>query len=132
MVPGAPKPLARQKLVLDADYLGAAHTFLKGLTIDSNSMAFDAFREVGPGGHFFGCKHTLANYQTAFHESRLADVQSYENWSDAGQLSAAQRANSFWKNELQEYTAPPLDLAIDEKLQAFMAQKRESMPDIWH
>ena len=44
-----------EKLVLDADYLGAAHTFLKGLPLDKNALALNAFEEVKPGAHFFGC-----------------------------------------------------------------------------
>ena len=121
-----------EKLVLDADYLGAAHTFLKGLSVDVDELAFDAFREVGPGGHFFGCAHTLAHYKTAFHENELADTNSFENWVDEGQLDAAQRANRYWKEVLDQYEPPPLDPAIDEELQAFMTNRKKSMPDIWH
>ena len=57
-----------EKLVLDADYLGAVHTLLGGLPVDSGALAFDAFKEVGPGNHFFGCAYTLSRYETAFHE----------------------------------------------------------------
>ena len=121
-----------EKLVLDADYLGAAHTFLKGLSMDTNALAFDAFKEVTPGTHFFGCAHTLANYETAFHESELADTGSFENWVDAGQHDSIQRATTRWKETLRHYEPPPLDPAIDEELQAFMLQKKKNMPDIWH
>ena len=121
-----------EKLVLDADYLGAAHTFLKGLPVDFDKLTLDAFKEVGPGGHFFGCAHTLAHYETAFHENELADTNSFENWVDAGKLDAAQRANRYWKTALDEYEAPPLDPGTDEELQAFMTNRKKNMPDIWH
>ena len=121
-----------EKLVLDADYLGAAHTFLKGLPLDTNALALNAFEEVAPGNHFFGCAHTVANYKTAFFESELGDTASFENWVDAGQKDAIQRANIYWKESLRRYEPPPLDIAIDEELQAFMAQRKQNMPDIWH
>ena len=121
-----------EKLVLDADYLGAAHSLLKGLPIDTNTLALNAFKEVEPGSHFFGCAHTVANYETAFFESELGDTGSFENWIDACQRDAMQRANTYWKESLQRYEPPPLDLAVDEELQAFMANKKQSMPDIWH
>jgi trimethylamine--corrinoid protein Co-methyltransferase len=121
-----------EKLVLDADYLGSAHTFLKGLPVETSDLAFEAFREVGPGGHFFGCAHTLANYETAFHEQKLSDTDSYENWSDKGQLDSVQRANRHWKEVLASYEAPHLDPSIDEELKEFMDRKKEAMPDIWH
>lgn len=124
--------MSYEKLMLDADYLGALHVMARGLPLDRNAFARDAFAEVGPGNHFFGCGHTLANYETAFYESALSDTQSFENWRDAGGEDAVTRANAKWKAELAAYEPPPFDPGIDESLQAFMARKKESMPDIWH
>ena len=50
---------------MDADLLGALHTYLDGVKIADNELALDAVGEVGPGNHFFGCAHTMANYETA-------------------------------------------------------------------
>lgn len=124
--------MSYEKLVLDADYLGALHVFLRGLPLDENAFAMDAFRETGPGNHFFGCEHTLKNYETAFYESEIADTQSFENWRDEGETDATLRANAKWKQMLETYEAPPLDPAIDEHLRAYTARKKETMPDIWH
>ncbi len=124
--------ISYEKLVLDADYLGALHVFLKGLALDDNALAIDAFREVGCGNHFFGCEHTKANYQTAFYESELSDTQSFENWRDGGSQDAVVRANRKWKRMLEDYQAPPLDAAVDENLREFMTKKKHTMPDIWH
>ena len=121
-----------EKLVLDADHLGAVHTLPGGLPLDANALAMDAFREVDPGGHFFGCSHTLSNYETAFHECEIADTDSYENWSDAESKDSMTRANAKWKETLPAYQAPTLDPAIDEALREFMARKKASTPDIWH
>ncbi len=123
--------ISYEKLMLDADHLGALHIFLRGLALDDNAFAMDAFAEVGPGNHFFGAAHTLANYETAFYESELADVQSFENWHDGGELDSVVRANRKWKQLLADYEAPPLDDATDEALQDFMARRKKSMPDIW-
>ena len=121
-----------EKLVLDADHLGAVHTLLGGLAVDSETLALDAFREVGPGNHFFGCAHTLSRYETAFHECEIADTDSYENWRDAGSRDSMMRANAKWKEILRACESPPLDASVDEGLREFMARKKTSMPDIWH
>ena len=121
-----------EKLVLDADYLGALHVFLRGLDFDENAFATDAFGEVGPGNHFFGSAHTLANYETAFYESELSDSQSFENWHDAGEEDSVVRANRKWKQILRDYEDPGLGHDIDEALTEFVATRKESMPDIWH
>jgi len=124
--------MSYEKLVLDADYLGALHVFLKGLDLDENAFAMDAFREVGPGNHFFGCAHTMANYETAFYESDFADTQSFENWRDGGEQDSVIRANAKWKQMLATYEAPSIDPSIDENLRAFVAKKKEALPDIWY
>lgn len=121
-----------EKLMLDADYLGALHVFLKGLKLDEYAFAMDAFREVAPGTHFFGCAHTMKNYRNAFYESELGDTQSFENWRDEGEMDAVVRANVKWKRMLRDYEAPTLDPSIDEHLQTFMAKRKEAMSDIWH
>ena len=110
---------------------GAAH-LSRGIPLDDNPLALDSFREVGPGKHFFGCAHTLRNYETAFWDSGTADNTSFEQWRDAGEKDAMRRANEKWRAMLRTYEAPPLDPAIDEALQAFMTEKKQSRPDMWH
>ncbi|NMG39383.1 trimethylamine methyltransferase [Chelativorans sp. ZYF759] len=124
--------MSYEKFVLDCDLCGALHTYLDGIKIDDNELALDAFREVGPGNHFFGCAHTMANYQTAFWESGLADNDPFETWSEAGEDDAATRANRQWKKTLAEYEAPPLDPGIADGLEDFMARRKAGMEDAWY
>jgi len=124
--------MSYEKFVLDCDLCGALHTYLDGIRIDDNELALDAFREVGPGNHFFGCAHTMANYQTAFWETALADNDPFETWSEGGGEDAAVRANRAWKKTLADYQAPPLDPGIAEGLADFMARKKAGMDDAWY
>jgi trimethylamine--corrinoid protein Co-methyltransferase len=121
-----------EKFIMDFDQLGAMHVLARGIEIDENAQAMDALREVGPGGHFLGCAHTQANFETAFYRSSVADNNSVEQWEAEGKQDAAQRANTIWKRMLAEYEAPPIDPAIDEALLDFIARKKASMPDAMH
>ena len=89
----------------------------------------EAFQQVEPGGHFLGCAHTQANFESAFYRSTIADNNSVEQWMEEGSKDAATRANALWKKMLSEYEAPPLDSAIDEALRAFIDKRKASMPD---
>ena len=124
--------MSYEKFVMDADFCGALHTYLDGVRIDDNQLALDAFAEVGPGRHFFGCAHTMANYETAFWDSQVADTESFEKWQAAGGEDAAARANRRWKQALAEYEAPPLDEAVDEALRDFMARRKAAVEDAWY
>ena len=118
-----------EKFVIDADRCASMEVFAQGIGLDENEQALDAIREVGPGGHYLGCEHTQRNFRSAFYRSTTADNNSYEQWSEAGGLDQATRANRMWKTMLAEYEAPPIDPGIDEALLEFIAKRKASMPD---
>jgi trimethylamine--corrinoid protein Co-methyltransferase len=118
-----------EKLILDADQLGMMDKFVKGVDLSENAQAVDAIIENGPGNHFFGTAHTLANFETAFYRSETADNNSYEQWLEEGSLDAAQRATRIWKKQLAEYEKPAMDPGIEEALNEFVETKKASMPD---
>ena len=116
-----------EKLILDAEMLQLMRSFLDPLQIDESTLAFDAMQEVGPGGHFFGAAHTLARFDRAFYEPMLSDWRNFENWTDAGAKTGTERANGIWKELLRTYEQPPLDPAIDEELEAYVARRTEEI-----
>jgi trimethylamine--corrinoid protein Co-methyltransferase len=118
-----------EKFVMDFDQLGAMHVLARGIDLSDNGQAMEAFQQVEPGGHFLGCAHTQANFESAFYRSSIADNNSVEQWQEEGSKDAAQRANALWKKMLAEYEPPALDPARDEALRAFIDQRRASMPD---
>ena len=124
--------MSYEKFMLDADLCGALHSYLDGIRIDDNQLALDAFKEVGPGNHFFGCAHTMANYETAFWDSDLADNEPFEKWEAAGSTDAATRANALWKKRLAEFEAPALDAGIRQGLEEFVAAKKAGIRDMWY
>jgi trimethylamine--corrinoid protein Co-methyltransferase len=121
-----------EKFVMDADHLGMMHVLAGGLSLDENGFALDAFKEVGPGKHFLGSAHTMANYRDAFYISEIADSDSFEQWQDAGGKDAVQRAHERCNAMLATYEPPPLDEATDEALRAFIEQRREAVADSWY
>jgi trimethylamine---corrinoid protein Co-methyltransferase len=118
-----------EKFVMDADQLAMMQILAEGMDMSERGQALDAIREVDAGGHFLGCAHTQENFETAFHESTIADYSSYEQWSLEGKLTAEQRANRVWKKMLAEYQDPGLDQARDEALLDFMSRRRAILTD---
>ena len=78
-----------EKFILDADQCGMMAVFVKGVDLSENGQALDAIRANGPGQHFLGTAHTLANFETAFYRSEIADNNSFEQWLEDGGLDAA-------------------------------------------
>ena len=121
-----------EKFVMDADQLGTLHKMAAGVPSDDNAQAMDALREVGPGGHFLGCAHTQANYQSAFWRSDLLDYKPFETWQEEGARDTQTLATQRVKTLLDTYIAPPLDPGIEAKLRAYVAEKKVSVPDSFY
>ena len=121
--------MSYEKFVMDVDQLGAFHTLAQGLPLDDNAFAMEAFREIGPGKHYLGSAHTLANYQTAFYDFELADNNSFEQWSAEGAHDQLWRANRRWQALLASYEAPALEPATDEALREYVERRKRAMPD---
>ena len=114
-----------EKYVIDAELLNWVSAYLDGFELSEDALGIEAVREVGPGGHFFGCAHTQARYATAFHAPFLSDWRNYETWEETGAVDATKRANSVWKQILLEFEPPPMDPGIREELEAFVARRKE-------
>ncbi len=113
-----------EKMVVDAEMIQGMTEFMRPLEVNDDTLAVDAIKEVGPGGHFFGSAHTLARYENAFYAPLVSDWRNYETWRLAGGVEAAQHANAIWKQLLAEYTPPPIDPGIDEALKAYVAKRK--------
>jgi len=87
-----------EKFVMDCDQLGMMQAMAGGIDLSENGQGLGAMREVGPGGHYLGCAHTQANFETAFYRSTIADNNSYEQWLSDGELRAEDRARAVQKN----------------------------------
>jgi trimethylamine---corrinoid protein Co-methyltransferase len=118
-----------EKFVMDADQCGMLAVFMKGVDLSENGQAIEAILANGPGQHFLGSAHTLANFETAFYRSEVVDNNSFEQWQEDGSLDTPQRANRIWKRMLAEYEAPPIDPAVDEALTDFIARRKAAFPD---
>ena len=122
-----------EKLVMDSDRLGGYQKLLSaGLDVSDEALASDAYGEVKPGGHFLGCAHTMRNYQTAFYEPILSDSTNVESWEEEGAEDMRARAFQRWKTMLAEYQEPPMEAAQREELEAFVAKRKEELPDAWY
>jgi trimethylamine--corrinoid protein Co-methyltransferase len=118
-----------EKFILDADTAGMAGALMKGVDMSENGQAMDPLLTTGPGQHYLGTEHTLANFETAFWRSETADSNSFEQWESEGSKDAAARAHERWRQMLSDYEPPPLDDQIDHALQGWIQERKDSFPD---
>jgi len=118
-----------EKFVMDADQLGTLQKMAQGVDASENGQAMGAIAEVGPSGHYLGCEHTQANFKEAFWRSNLFDYKPFETWDEEGAHDTQALATKRVKYLLDNYQQPALDPEVLGRLEAYVAEKKASMPD---
>ena len=113
-----------EKFILDIEMLQMFAEVFQPVGASPADLGIEAVAEVGAGGHFFGCAHTMERYRSAFYAPLVSDWRNYGTWHDDGAKTATQRANAIWKATLAKYVPPPRDPAVIEALDAFVERRK--------
>ena len=113
-----------EKLMIDAEILQGLDAALSPVEVTDDTLALDAIREVGPGGHFFGAAHTMTRYTNAFYTPLLSDWSNFGAWQAAGGREALARAHDLMNAALAAWEPPPLDPARAEAMADFVARRK--------
>ncbi|MFP3915926.1 MAG: trimethylamine methyltransferase family protein [Actinomycetota bacterium] len=118
-----------EKFVLDADQVSMAASLVAGVDMSENGLAPETLLDHAPGEHYLGTQHTLANFETAFWTSNLADNTSFEQWHDTGGKDSVARAHETWRRLLGEYEPPALDESVRDELDEFVARRKSQLQE---
>jgi trimethylamine---corrinoid protein Co-methyltransferase len=114
-----------EKFILDIEMLQMFAEVFQPVGAAASDIALDAVSEVGPGGHFFGCAHTMERYRSAFYAPLVSDWRNFGSWADDGGKTATERASGIWRDTLARYVAPKRDPAVVGALDAYVAKRTE-------
>ena len=115
-----------EKFVMDCEVLQMIQRYFETATFATteDDIAFDAIKEVGPSGHYFGCQHTQDRYTKAFYAPIASDWRNFEAWELDGAVWTPERAHRIYKSILNEFEAPPMDAGHKEALMDFVARRK--------
>src|ERR1700676_2914052 len=112
-----------EKFILDIEMLQMFAEVFQPVGAAPSDLALDAVAEVGAGGHFFGCAHTMERYRSAFYAPLVSDWRNSGSWADDGSKTATERASGIWQDVLARYVAPPRDPAVVEALDSYVVRR---------
>jgi trimethylamine---corrinoid protein Co-methyltransferase len=118
-----------EKFIVDIELLQMLKVEFTPLEIDESTLAFDAHQEVGHGGHFLGCQHTMERFRTCFYRPFVNSSDNYDRWMRNGAKDAAARARDVAQRKLSEFEPPPLDDAVREELAEYVTRRRRELGD---
>jgi trimethylamine--corrinoid protein Co-methyltransferase len=119
-----------EKLALDVELLQQFRRQAQGIGFSEEELAFDALKEVGPGGLYLASPHTRQHFKEWLFMSPLFQTPDFATWEMSGSETTEIAANRAWKQLLDSYEDPGLDPAIDQELQAYMRSRRDA-PDLF-
>ena len=95
-----------EKFISDMDMVQVFAELCTAASATDDDIGFNALAEVQPGGHFFGCDHTMQRYATEFYQPLSWDWSNFGTWTERGAIETAERSTGLWQNILAEHTPP--------------------------
>jgi trimethylamine--corrinoid protein Co-methyltransferase len=99
--------LSYEMLLMDSEIWSILHAMFQGIVVNSETLALDIIRAVGPGGSFLGQRHTRQHMREHW-QPTLIDRRPYDQWQqnkDGARVWALQKAQQI----LQEYHPIAID-----------------------
>lgn len=116
-----------EKLVIDCEVFRYIKKLINGINISPETLAFEAMKEVGPGGDFLAHEHTLKSFRQEYEFSELFNRQSRMDWQTSGGKEileqAREKVNKIVTNTQLNRLSPEVDKALDEKMDSILKRK---------
>jgi trimethylamine--corrinoid protein Co-methyltransferase len=109
--------LSYEKLVIDDTICGMAQRLIRGVDVNDDTLALDAIRRVGAGGHFLADKHTVEWFKKElFIPSELVDRLDLKLWKEQGSKDTFTRAKEIARKIIRDHKPEPLAPDIERDL----------------
>jgi trimethylamine--corrinoid protein Co-methyltransferase len=79
-----------EMMVFTAEMISMMRSFMKGVSLDAESLALEVIHKVGPGGDFLTARHTLNHFRDLW-QPRLFDRRRADDWIAGGSQRLGQR-----------------------------------------
>jgi trimethylamine--corrinoid protein Co-methyltransferase len=111
--------VAYEQYVLDDEIIGMCSRVLEGIKTGEEYCAFEAIREVGPGGSFMTSRHTLDHmYTEVINALGVSDHSRREDWVQEGGKDARERARELARKHIKENKKVYFGSELEKKLRS--------------
>lgn len=109
-------------LVLSDEIIAMAKRFLRGISVDDETLALPVIEAVGPGGNYLGEDHTLRHFRSEYWFPRLLDRSNLANWQAAGSRTLEQRVRERVLAIIEGPAPAPLGDELEASLRQIIAR----------
>jgi trimethylamine--corrinoid protein Co-methyltransferase len=109
--------VAYELYVIDDEIIGQACKILEGISTGEDHLAYEAIREVGPGGNYLMSAHTLEHLRREYFQgSGVSDKGGRDEWIRQGRLTARDRARAIARAILDKPLEPKILPEIEKEI----------------
>ncbi|MGD2271925.1 MAG: trimethylamine methyltransferase family protein [Desulfobacterales bacterium] len=97
--------------VIGDEVIGMIQHLAKGVTVNSETLAFDVLKEIGPEGNFLSHNHTLSLFRKELYFPKLFNRESVQTWLKKGERNIFDEAKERAKEIIRNHKVPALSEA---------------------
>jgi trimethylamine--corrinoid protein Co-methyltransferase len=111
-----------EQLVIDDEMLGMIFRAVRGIDVNTETLAAALIGKTGPGGHFLSAEHTRKYYSSEHHVLELCDRTARADWQKAGSKDIVRRAREKANRLLKDHSVESLDRDVEEEVQRILRE----------
>ena len=112
---------AHELSVIDNEIIGSVERALQGILVNSDTLALDVIRRVGPDGNYLMEEHTQMNFRSEHFIPKMADRDKRDIWEAGGRRDMPALAREEAKKKLAAHVPRDLDPKLAAELDRFTA-----------
>ena len=105
---GAGMVCSPEMLVMSDEICGMTRHFLRGITVNADTLATEVIDQVGPGGNFLQTSHTFKHFKNETWFPKLMERNYYDNWVAKGKPSTQDRVRERIAQIVDSHQPTPL------------------------
>lgn len=113
---------SHEMVVMSDEIIGMVKHFLKGVTVNTDTLAVDVTRAVGPGGNFLTHEHTARHLREQLWFGKLMDRQRFDLWKAAGASNMGTRVRERVADILAHHRPAPLPNDINRGIDQILSR----------
>ncbi len=115
------------QMLVDREFVQMIKRVVKGIEVNSETLAVEVINAVGAGGNYLSEKHTVKYMRQEHSRAKLIDRRMRKGWEELGMTDMITRAREEVFPILENHQAEPLEQGISEKIRQIISEAEEDL-----
>lgn len=113
------------QMLIDREFVQMIKRVVKGLKVNSETLAVEVINAVGAGGNYLAEEHTVKYMRQEHSSANLIDRRMRKGWEELGKTDMITRARKEVLPILENHQAEPLKKGISGKIRQIVLDAEE-------